>query len=92
MATLVLSPPKSALAIRIVSPEGEGPEGQKIRQATEHVIRHWNERIEYLLSSSLSGEGSSYDAIAPRQSFTVKVRYQHMGRGHPLAYPLGDDE
>ncbi|HEV3255704.1 MAG TPA: hypothetical protein VG013_02370 [Gemmataceae bacterium] len=61
---------------------------KKLREAAGAVLRHWQQRSEYLLAAERAGD--DYNSVPLERAFTARVTYRHVGPLPPLPYPLDE--
>ncbi len=79
MATFALFPREPIVALGWLYPEAQGEEGQKVRQAREQALRHWQDRAEVYLGEVTESDDLSYVSVPLEKAFTVRVKYRYVG-------------
>jgi hypothetical protein len=79
---------------------GNGIEAVKLLEIVREADIHWSERMELhvarIASDASDGDScgtdddSTYDSLLPKPSFSVKVRYNYVGKWPALPYELDD--
>ena len=73
------------------SPQAQGFEGKKVREAAEQALRHWNERAESLIAAAENADDYSYVSVPANRTFYVKTRYVYAGKGTPRRFDLDEE-
>ena len=66
----------------------QSTENRELRAHAESVLRHWQQRSEYLLAAV---ETEQHDDAVPFQpTFMARIVYRHVGRLRPFPYSLDE--
>lgn len=95
MATLALSPTPTVGWARQPecwkpTPESQGPEGRRVHDAIDAVLRHRSERSEFRIAQQTLTEEYSYEPVPLEPAFFVRVAYKYIGELRPLPYSLDE--
>jgi hypothetical protein len=90
MATLALRPTQTIVALVQVSPEAQGREGQRVRQASVEALRHWKDRAEVYLEEMAELDELSHVSLPLEKAFTIRVKYRYVGEMKPRCHFLDE--
>lgn len=72
-------------------PPHRGPTGDHLAKSEEELLVYWNMSCEQINVLREAHETMSYQAMPPKRTFTIPVRYHLRGRGEPLSYQIDDE-
>jgi hypothetical protein len=82
----VAAPPKPTADYFLSGADAFGDEGEFVSRAASQSARHWEDRMECLLTQSAVTDAFDYESVPLDKVASIRVAYRFVGDLEPMPY------